>query len=209
MQPLRPTRGRPVDPELRARRIRQILDAAYAVFVRKGFHAASMADISAQAGLAVASVYLYFPSKDDLVLAMVEDDLQENLQRVGELARAPDFVAGVLDQLRRLDGDARDAGLPALQLEIFAEALRNPRVAAALRASETRLLRDLTATLAEARARGAIDRAADPEGLATVLLLVFEGLYAHRALGLSEPGPTERELVRLLTGRPPAGPTAA
>ena len=45
----------------RAARRRQILDAARRRFVRNGFHATSMQDIFAEAGLSAGAVYRYFP----------------------------------------------------------------------------------------------------------------------------------------------------
>ena len=43
--------GRPVNSEARAQRRAQILDGARACFLRKGFHAATTAEISAEAGV--------------------------------------------------------------------------------------------------------------------------------------------------------------
>ena len=74
--------GRPVNSEARAVRRAQILDGARACFLRKGFHAATTAEISAEAGVSVANLYQYFPAKDDLVQALIEDDLAEDLALV-------------------------------------------------------------------------------------------------------------------------------
>src|SRR6185295_17549431 len=47
-------------------RPRELLDAALALFVEKGFAAARAEDIAARAGVSKATLYLYFRSKEDL-----------------------------------------------------------------------------------------------------------------------------------------------
>jgi len=50
----------------------EILDAAARLFARQGFHAASMREIAAAAGMLPGSLYYHFPSKDELLLAVYE-----------------------------------------------------------------------------------------------------------------------------------------
>jgi len=49
-----------------------ILEAAATVFGEKGAHAATMAEVAEAADVSKGTVYLYFPSKDDLFLALTE-----------------------------------------------------------------------------------------------------------------------------------------
>ncbi len=57
-------------------RTKTILEAARAVFARKGFAAALVDDIADEAGIAKGTVYLYFPSKKDIYLAALAQELQ-------------------------------------------------------------------------------------------------------------------------------------
>ena len=50
----------------------EILDAALAVFTEQGFAAARVDDIAKRAGLSKGAVYLYFPSKEAMLNALVE-----------------------------------------------------------------------------------------------------------------------------------------
>ena len=50
----------------------QILDGAKRVFLRMGFDAASMNDITREAGVSKGTIYVYFENKEDLFVAMVE-----------------------------------------------------------------------------------------------------------------------------------------
>ncbi|MBN1439520.1 MAG: TetR/AcrR family transcriptional regulator [Anaerolineales bacterium] len=50
-----------------------ILRAAYAVFLKRGYHATSMRDIAARAKLSVAAAYNHFKNKDDLFVAVLHE----------------------------------------------------------------------------------------------------------------------------------------
>lgn len=53
----------------------RILDAAYELFSRRGIQAVGVNEVTHRAGVATATLYRHFPSKDDLVLAFL--DLRE------------------------------------------------------------------------------------------------------------------------------------
>jgi AcrR family transcriptional regulator len=53
-------------------RRKQLLEAATWVFARKGYRNASISDIIARAGVARGTFYLYFKSKEQIFLAIVE-----------------------------------------------------------------------------------------------------------------------------------------
>jgi TetR/AcrR family transcriptional regulator of autoinduction and epiphytic fitness len=54
------------------KREKQILDAALSVFSEKGYGIATVPDIAAKAGLAVGSIYNYYPSKRELFIAVIK-----------------------------------------------------------------------------------------------------------------------------------------
>src|SRR5688572_20208073 len=58
---------------------RRILDAAVAVFARDGFASAKVAAIAKRAGVADGTIYLYFPSKEALLLTLFEELCNEFL----------------------------------------------------------------------------------------------------------------------------------
>ena len=59
------------------RRRRQILDAATEVMSRTGFHATAMQAVAERAGISVGLIYQYFGNKDDLLLAVIVDILED------------------------------------------------------------------------------------------------------------------------------------
>ncbi|MCX5991339.1 MAG: TetR/AcrR family transcriptional regulator [Chloroflexi bacterium] len=52
-------------------RRKQILDAALAVFSRKGYGEATIPDIAREAGIAVGTIYNYYPGKRDLLVSVL------------------------------------------------------------------------------------------------------------------------------------------
>jgi AcrR family transcriptional regulator len=71
-----------------ANRRRQLLDAAIWVFARKGYRRAAIRDIIDRARVARGTFYLYFDSKEDVFLSVL-DDFHAQLQRMVESPDAP------------------------------------------------------------------------------------------------------------------------
>ena len=59
-------------PDVSDERKSQILNAAEGVFTKKGFSDARMDDIAEETGLSKGTLYLYFKSKEDLVIAILD-----------------------------------------------------------------------------------------------------------------------------------------
>ena len=78
-----------------------ILRAATDVFARHGFFQAQVADIARAAGVAAGTVYLYFRSKDDLLVSIFDRTMREAIDE-GRAA-----LAGVADPVERLRRIAR------------------------------------------------------------------------------------------------------
>ncbi len=78
-----------------------ILRAATDVFAAHGFFNAQMADVARAAGIAAGTVYLYFRSKDDLLVSIFERTMRETIDE----ARAS--VAPLKDPIHRLRAIAR------------------------------------------------------------------------------------------------------
>ena len=68
-----------VSDEYRSAKRREIADAALRVFERKGFHAASMADIIAESGASAGAIYGSFKSKNEIVLEVAGSLLDERI----------------------------------------------------------------------------------------------------------------------------------
>jgi TetR/AcrR family fatty acid metabolism transcriptional regulator len=60
----------------------RILRAAASVFAREGFYNAKIEDVAHEAGVAHGTVYLYFGSKDDLLISVFKENLSELVKYV-------------------------------------------------------------------------------------------------------------------------------
>lgn len=80
---------------------KQILDAAEKLLLRNGYEATAMAEVARRAGVANNAVYWYFPSKDDLLAAVLGRRLERTLEnlRASETLTADEQVLAMLAQL--------------------------------------------------------------------------------------------------------------
>lgn len=85
-------------PDVSDERIPQILEAALKVFNRKGLAASRMEDIAREAKLSIGGVYWYYKSKDDVVLAIMDKVIDEDVAILRNLLNEP---ATVQERLRK------------------------------------------------------------------------------------------------------------
>lgn len=81
----------------RAKRVEDIESAARLVFARRGFAAASMAEIAAEAGVAEGTIYKFFASKRHLVLRVIERWYEA---MVAEFERSLPGISGARNKIR-------------------------------------------------------------------------------------------------------------
>jgi AcrR family transcriptional regulator len=72
-------------PNVSDERKAQILNAAESVFTKKGFDEARMDDIAEKTRLSKGTLYLYFKSKDDLIIAILERIFQSEFRQLENL----------------------------------------------------------------------------------------------------------------------------
>lgn len=78
------------------RNLERILEAARAVFAEEGLEA-SVADVAQRAGVGTATIFRRFPTKDDLVAAMLEQELESVIARARAAAEANDPAAAIAE----------------------------------------------------------------------------------------------------------------
>ncbi len=169
--------------ETYAARRQHILDAARVCFARKGFHAASMLDLQAEAGVSAGAIYVYFPSKDDIVAAITE----ENLQRVVHALTAildrdppPSLGTAITDVLKVVDqvavGPTR-----GIAFDVWGEASRDDAIGAMAREHLGEVRRLFVELARQAIARGELPKGAGAAKAGAVLFsLCIFGYYGQR-----------------------------
>ncbi len=166
-------------------RERRILAAARRLFDRKGYDATSMENVAARAGLAVGTLYNYFPSKEELLFAISRADT-EPLLRIGEaiLADPPDDPAEAIGALTEVMVQGITAGERRLWRELFVASIAAPdTLGARLFALDLRLIAQLTTMIERLKGRGAIDASVDASraaGLFYGICLTWSIAFATR-----------------------------
>lgn len=113
--------------QTRELRRKQILDAALAVFSRKGYGEATIPDIAQEAGVAVGTMYNYYESKRDLLVSLVHNYvLTEPLKELFEQLAQEDERTS----LQAIIENGLDWGSDDLRgfLFVFTEVLRDPEL---------------------------------------------------------------------------------
>jgi AcrR family transcriptional regulator len=171
------------------RRREAILNAAMEVFVTKGYQVATINDIAQQAGLSVGALYRYFPTKADMLLALV----RERLGRAPELfARMAGRAEDPWERLVRcveLFTSAlrvRHPGTGRLLLVTLAEAVQDGEVRQGLHDRFAGLVRYVEGIVAEGVASGRFRADVEPRTVAALLLSLADGVAIYWVTGTPE-----------------------
>jgi AcrR family transcriptional regulator len=148
---------------------RRVLDAAAQCFTRNGFHATSMHEICAVAEMSPGALYRYFPSKEAIIIAIVEEERSARVALFEELDQAPSFVGGLLEMGRKLFSGELPFVCADLGPEVAAEAARNDKLRAMFEEVEAEMNAAMRSALVKGQERGEIARDLD---LDSVLLLI-------------------------------------
>jgi AcrR family transcriptional regulator len=155
-------------------RERRIVKAAEKLFARKGYAEVAMEDVAARAGLAVGTIYNYFPSKSDLLLAVVRRETESLVARGRKILDLPprDPVKGVSAFTEIfLEDFTRDDR--RLWRELFGAAIAEPStVGRRLFEADAQLVSQLASLLEQYRSSGVLASNMEPIPAATVLYSV-------------------------------------
>jgi AcrR family transcriptional regulator len=158
----------------------QILDAAAHCFRAYGFHGASIANISRQAGMSVGHIYHYFENKEAIIAAIVERDLERLGTIWAELRASHDVRETIVEVSAGGVKDTMDPLTAGLRLEIVSEAARNPEVARVVQAADCRGMANWFETLRLARqANGRNDDEEAFAAMVEIIASMFEGLMVR------------------------------
>src|SRR6201985_1365872 len=171
----RPTRDETCD---------KLFEAAAQVFEEQGIGGASIEAIAAASGFTRGAFYSNFKSKDELIIAMLEDhvaqSIRRNLDLLAEHKTMPDF----LNALRSMDRSRQDplGRSPLLHMEMILFVARaekrRPELAKRLRARR-KLIADIVETTLK---NNGSDRLLNPAWTGAILLAMEDGFRLHRLI---------------------------
>ncbi|MEV5846684.1 TetR/AcrR family transcriptional regulator [Streptomyces sp. NPDC051985] len=166
-------------------RRKQILDAARRCFLRDGFHSTSMQDLFAEAQLSAGAVYRYFTSKDEMILAIAEDNMRDVLDITLAVAENQqgrsmgEVMAELLDVIRVKSVEEDVAGLAVL---VWGEAMRNRSLAQGMDHFMGRIRANLITLVREHQENGGLPVDVSAEAIASTMLSILPGYILQVAL---------------------------
>jgi AcrR family transcriptional regulator len=170
----------------RESRRQQILEAARACFSRDGFHATTTADIVRESGVSQGTLYLYFQTKDDIVLALA-DDRHQGEAFLNALARSePDPVQGLflmIELYGRSLGDPRRAEMRRVGIQGWGEALRSERIRESVTEGLARVRAEIVRLIERGQRAGEVRADVEPEAAARIMIATFQGLILQTTWG--------------------------
>lgn len=203
MVPMTGPRVIPLTPQRRRQLTRDtLIDAAAELFARRGFHAASLDEIAAAAGFTKGAIYSNFGSKEDLLLAVVEQRGDQMLSAMWEAHQAKDTVhvhdpAAAAATWRRIV--AADEQTQLLRLELRLYALREPRVRERFADMQRRHLQKATDFLVREAEADGYGFAMPVQHLAGLMIAVTEGLLLEAAVDTDNRADYEQRFEEFLT----------
>ncbi len=93
---MRPPSPAPTRQRRKQARPQELLDAALALFVEKGFAATRSEEVATRAGVSKGTLYLYYPSKEELLKAVIRHNLTGLIAEGTELVDAFEGTSGEL-----------------------------------------------------------------------------------------------------------------
>jgi AcrR family transcriptional regulator len=158
----------------------ELLDAAQRVFLRDGFHGASLAAIAEEAGYTFGAVYSNFEDKDDLFLAVLDAESRWRVPLHADLLLdAPSPEAGLRASAREFAQYAREhPDWTGVYVEFWTHASRRPELRRRVAERHQRLIDEVTELVEESARRWGIEFTVPARE-------VVRGTYAlSRGLGL-------------------------
>jgi TetR/AcrR family transcriptional regulator, transcriptional repressor of aconitase len=172
--------------KLEARR-QHILRAAAICFDREGFHRTTIADVRREAGVSTGAIYTYFPNKEAIIRAMLEDAQGARRTQLDEAERGAGGEAerAVLMQWAHRVFTEEGAHIARVDVNLWAEALRDRAVAQLAK----RALENATQTVAgvvarELRRSPLGSPGIQPRDVSAVLVAILLGLEVQTAVGV-------------------------
>jgi AcrR family transcriptional regulator len=162
----------------------KLFEAAAQVFEDQGIGGASIETIAAAAGFTRGAFYSNFKSKDELIIAMLEDHVEQSIARIRDLLDRHKNLADFIEALKTMGRSQQDplGRSPLLHMEMILFVARaekrRPELAKRLRARR-KLVADIVRTaLTKSGRSGALN----PEWTGAIVLALEDGFRLHRLI---------------------------
>jgi AcrR family transcriptional regulator len=161
----------------------KLFEAAAQVFEEQGINAASIETIAAAAGFTRGAFYSNFASKDELIVAMLEDHVEQTIRRNLDLLAEHQDLRDYIHAFRNMDRARQDplGRAPLLHMEMILFVARaekrRPELAKRLRARRQMLTEIIAIT-----SKHGGKNFENPAWLAAIFLALEDGFRLHRLI---------------------------
>ena len=162
----------------------KLFEASARVFEEQGIGGASIEAIAAAAGFTRGAFYSNFKSKDELIIAMLEDHVEQSILRIRDLLERHKNLADFIEALKTMGRSQQDplGRSPLLHMEMILFVARaekrRPELAKRLRARR-KLVADIIETTAKNSGRTTI---LNPAWAGALVLALEDGFRLHRLI---------------------------
>ena len=161
---------------------RKIVDAAFTLFIKKGYHGTTMGEIAESLGVTKPALYQYFPGKEDLFAAVAEQARQElkgTLEKSYTGKNIREGSAALFDALLRYVPQFN-----TMYSEMLLLASRNERLRTVLVQDRTEDIRVIERFIASQQETGFVSSRLDPRLLAVACDALANGLLMDVMVGM-------------------------
>jgi AcrR family transcriptional regulator len=162
----------------------KLFEAAARVFEEQGIGGASIEAIAAAAGFSRGAFYSNFKSKDELIIAMLEDHVEQSIRRNLDLLARHKNLEDFIEALKTMDRTRQDplGRSPLLHMEMILYVARaekrRPELAKRLRARR-KLIADIVETTLKNSGRNGV---LNPTWTGSIVLALEDGFRLHRLI---------------------------
>lgn len=162
---------------------RRLLASARRIFLKEGFHAASLAHVAKDAGYTKGAVFSQFDSKADLFLALLEERSSERLSKLAKLRSAPQTATSLVRWFAAdwRDNIGSDRAWTLLVIEFRVYAARNADAGRRYSALHTKTCASMAELYENILRSAGLEAALPLETLARVVLGVSAGILLEEA----------------------------
>jgi AcrR family transcriptional regulator len=160
----------------------ELMASARRLFLRHGFHAASLEQVAEEAGFTIGAVYSRFGGKADLFLAILDERIDQIVAEVAEVARDEQPLPAHAELLagRRMALLERERDWFPLVLEFWSHAARDERLRREFGARHERLVQAYAGLIEADYARLGLPLPLAPEVLARAVVAMGNGVALER-----------------------------
>jgi AcrR family transcriptional regulator len=135
-----------------------------------------MHEICAEAGLSAGALYRYFPSKNDIIAAIAEDDRLQAEAQFAAVNSGDDLIDTLVSCARDFVTLAAKNGDAPLVADVMAEVLRDPDLGERLKEISAPFEKRLVATIRAGQAKGEFDCSIEARRATRLILGAIDGI---------------------------------